>query len=89
MPLLRFIEKLPAFPTLLVGAWMAFAPFTPEPHLVEKIRWLVEGHPFRTIDVFDLFMHGGLGLIGALKLYCVLGKKCGDAALPTTDNPDA
>lgn len=39
-------------------ATLGLAPFTPEPHVVEKLRWLATGHPFRPIDVFDLLMHG-------------------------------
>lgn len=39
-------------------ATLGLAPFTPEPHVVEKLRWLATGHPFRPIDAFDLLMHG-------------------------------
>jgi hypothetical protein len=44
----------PLFACLTLG----LAPFYPEPHFFEKIRWLVQGHPFRPIDVFDVFLHG-------------------------------
>lgn len=43
---------LPA--ALLLG----LAPFRPEPHLVEKVRMLIDGLLHRPIDVFDLFLHG-------------------------------
>jgi hypothetical protein len=43
---------------LAVSLTLGLAPFRPEPHVVEKLRWLVEGHPFRPVDGFDLFMHG-------------------------------
>lgn len=45
---------LPALASLTLG----LAPFAPEPHLVEKLRWLATGHPFAPIDVFDVLMHG-------------------------------
>lgn len=43
---------------VLASATLGLAPFTPEPHLVEKLRWLATGQPFAAIDVFDLLMHG-------------------------------
>lgn len=51
--------KLPDYAFLIPAALLlGLAPFFPEPHLVEKIRWLFTGHPFKPIDVFDLFLHG-------------------------------
>jgi hypothetical protein len=44
---------LPAVATLTLG----LAPYLPEPHVVEKLRWLATGQPFRPIDVFDLALH--------------------------------
>lgn len=52
---------LPA--ALLLG----LAPFVPEPHLVEKLRWLATGHPFRSLDVFDLLLHGIFPVLLLLK----------------------
>ena len=51
--------KLPGYGFLIPASLLlGLAPFAPEPHLFEKIRWLFTGHPFRPIDVFDLFLHG-------------------------------
>jgi len=51
--------KLPNYSFLIPASLMlGLAPFVPEPHLVEKVRWLFTGHPFRPIDIFDLFLHG-------------------------------
>ncbi len=34
-------------------------PFSPEPHIVEKLRWVASGaQQMRPIDWFDLFLHG-------------------------------
>jgi len=53
--------KLPSYSFLVPASLLlGLAPFVPEPHLVEKVRWLLTGHPFRPIDVFDLFLHGTL-----------------------------
>jgi hypothetical protein len=45
---------LPLFASVTLG----LAPFLPEPHVVEKLRWLVTGHAFRAVDLFDLALHG-------------------------------
>lgn len=38
---------------------LGLAPFTPEPHLVEKVRWVASGGAgMAPMDVFDLFFHG-------------------------------
>lgn len=51
--------KLPDYSFLIPASLLlGLAPFVPEPHLVEKLRWLFTGHPFRPIDIFDLFLHG-------------------------------
>ena len=36
---------------------LGFAPFYPQPHIVEKIRMLAGGTLKRPVDVFDLFWH--------------------------------
>jgi len=55
--MMRFLDRIP-YPILIVWAiFMAVAPFTPEPHLVEKVKMLMEGTLQRPIDIFDLFWH--------------------------------
>ena len=41
-------------PTALL---LGFAPFFPQPHIVEKIGMLLAGTLKRPIDIFDLFWH--------------------------------
>ncbi len=36
---------------------LGFAPFFPQPHIVEKVRMLMAGTLKRPIDIFDLFWH--------------------------------
>ncbi|WP_282000136.1 hypothetical protein [Geotalea uraniireducens] len=44
---------------------LGFAPFYPEPHLVEKSRLLLNGDLHRPIDIFDLCWHAWpLALLG-------------------------
>ncbi|MCB9665303.1 MAG: hypothetical protein H6732_14425 [Alphaproteobacteria bacterium] len=44
---------------LAASLTLGLAPFTPQPHVVEKLRWLAEGGAgMRPLDVFDLVLHG-------------------------------
>lgn len=36
---------------------LGFAPFVPQPHLVEKIRMLISGTLEKPLDIFDLAWH--------------------------------
>lgn len=36
---------------------LGFAPFLPQPHIVEKIRMLMAGTLTRPLDIFDLAWH--------------------------------
>ena len=36
---------------------LGFAPYFPQPHIVEKLRMLMAGTLHRPIDIFDLFWH--------------------------------
>lgn len=36
---------------------LGFAPFFPQPHIVEKIRMLMSGTLKRPLDIFDLAWH--------------------------------
>lgn len=53
---------------LVASLTLGLAPFVPQPHVVEKLRWLAAGQPLRAIDVFDLLLHGApwLWLLAAL-----------------------
>ena len=38
---------------------IGLAPFSPEPHIVEKLRWVAGGaEGMRPIDWFDMVLHG-------------------------------
>lgn len=40
-----------------LALFLGLAPFFPQPHIVEKIKMLVDGSLKRPIDIFDLFWH--------------------------------
>ena len=67
--MLRWLDRLPWTWLLLLAAWLAIAPITPEPHLIEKLRMLAQGSLVRPLDIFDLALHATPLLIVALKLW--------------------
>ena len=48
---------------------LGFAPFSPQPHIVEKIRVLVAGTLKRPIDIFDLVWHAWPFVLLAYRIY--------------------
>jgi hypothetical protein len=52
---------------LIAGGMLALAPFTPEPHLFEKLRMLAHGNLVKPIDIFDLVMHSSPLVLIAIK----------------------
>ena len=54
---MRFIDRLPFSLLLFLTVFMLGAPFVPEPHLVEKMRMLVDGTLTQPLDIFDVFWH--------------------------------
>ena len=47
---------------------LGLAPFTPEPHLWEKLKLVGQGASFRPIDIFDFVLHAAPWLVAVLKL---------------------
>ena len=43
---------------LILCLTLGLAPFTPEPHIWEKIKMLTAGTLSRPVDIFDFIMHG-------------------------------
>jgi hypothetical protein len=65
--MLSWLDRLPWIWLLPLAVWMAVAPITPEPHLVEKLRLLVRGALVRPLDIFDLVLHAAPLALVALK----------------------
>lgn len=52
------MKELPEYKFLIpLVLLLGFAPFYPQPHIVEKIRMLTTGTLNRPIDIFDLVWH--------------------------------
>mgnify|MGYP006379501621 FL=1 len=67
--MLKWLDRLPWIWLLLLAGWMAMAPITPEPHLVEKLRLLIQGSLLRPLDILDLVMHATPLVLVGLKLW--------------------
>ena len=72
---MKFIDRLPLLPLVAMSIFLGLAPFTPEPHLLEKLKMLSAGALTQPVDIFDLLMHGSPVLLLILKL--VRRKKAG------------
>lgn len=80
--------KLPDYGFLIPAALLlGLAPFAPEPHLVEKIRWLFTGQPFKPIDLFDLFLHGAFPALLVVKVGRDLSRKVRGEGRETRKTP--
>lgn len=66
---MRFLDNLPLPWLVFLALWMALAPITSEPHLLEKIRMLSLGSLSKPIDIFDLLMHTTPLLLLLLRLW--------------------
>jgi hypothetical protein len=57
LTMLKFLDKIPYTVLLIFTVFMLLAPFTPMPHVVEKILMLKNGTLHKPVDIFDLFFH--------------------------------
>jgi hypothetical protein len=65
---MKWLDKIPLGLLLLPAVLLGLAPFSPEPHLLEKLRMLSQGTLHRPIDIFDLLLHGTPVVLVVLKL---------------------
>lgn len=64
---MKWLDKIP-FPTLIIIAiLLGLAPFSPQPHLLEKLQMLFAGTLSKPIDIFDLVLHGAPLVLLAIK----------------------
>ena len=60
---------------LVLCLTLGLAPFAPEPHVWEKIKMLLAGTLTKSVDIFDLVMHGLPFVLLLLKLFLSLRQK--------------
>jgi hypothetical protein len=66
---MSWLDNIPLFVLIALAAWMAVAPITPEPHLIEKLRMLSQGSLTKPLDIFDLCLHGAPIVLLAVRLW--------------------
>ena len=55
--MLALLDRISLGLVLVIALTLGFAPFLPEPHLLEKLRMLMAGTLVRPLDWFDLVWH--------------------------------
>jgi hypothetical protein len=65
---MALIDRTPLSVLVVAAVLFGLAPFSPQPHLWEKLVMLANGELSRAIDIFDLFVHGGPLLLLGWKL---------------------
>jgi hypothetical protein len=66
--LLNWIDRLPLHVLIMMAVLLGLAPFSPEPHLWEKLKMLAAGTLSRPIDIFDLFLHATPSVLLIIRL---------------------
>ncbi len=68
-----WIDKIPlghlAVMAILLALMPAIVPPHPEPHLMEKVKMLLDGTLQKPLDIFDLLMHGTPITLLVIRLY--------------------
>lgn len=70
---MKWLDRIPLSTLVIIALALGLAPFTPEPHLWEKLKMLADGSLSRPIDIFDLFMHGTPAILLGMKLLRIYG----------------
>jgi len=71
----KSFQRLPLSLLIVLCLSLGLAPFTPEPHLLEKLKMLAAGELGKLIDVFDLMLHGTPWALLIIKLLLPLTAK--------------
>ncbi len=66
---MSWIDEIPLSVLVLACLLLGLAPFSPEPHVWEKLKMLAGGTLVKPIDIFDLLLHGAPFVLLAVKLF--------------------
>ena len=55
--MMELLDRIPLIIVIVACLTLGLAPFTPEPHIWEKLKMLSAGTLRRPIDIFDFFFH--------------------------------
>jgi hypothetical protein len=56
---MKWLDQIPYLLLIIGSLTLGLTPFTPMPHLVEKMTMLLAGDLVKPVDIFDLMMHAG------------------------------
>lgn len=76
--MLRWLDRIPLLMLAIIAIPLTLAPVSPEPHLVEKLRMLVEGRLSAPVDIFDLLLHGTPAVLVIAKLLRMARRRASD-----------
>jgi hypothetical protein len=65
---MAWLDKISLSVLIVVAVLFGLAPFSPEPHLWEKLKMLANGTLTRPIDIFDLILHAAPSVLVVLKI---------------------
>ncbi len=64
---MRALDSVSWIIVIILALTLGLAPFTPEPHIWEKLKMLASGELVRAVDWFDLLLHGVPWVVLGLK----------------------
>lgn len=65
---MKYIDQIPLPMLIIIALTLGLAPFSPQPHVVEKLAMLFNGSLSKPIDIFDFMLHGTPWVLLTLKL---------------------
>ena len=65
---MKIIDSIPLLIVIVLCLTLGLAPFSPQPHIWEKLQMLFEGTLVNPVDIFDLLMHSFPFILLGLKL---------------------
>ena len=65
---MKWIDRTSLALFVVIALTLGLAPFTPEPHVWEKLKMLWDGRLDKPLDIFDLVLHGAPWLLLCIKL---------------------
>ena len=70
----NYINQIPWIVVILLCITLGLAPYTPQPHVIEKLILLIDGKLNNPIDIFDFLMHLSPFILLTLKIILNLKK---------------
>lgn len=65
---MKWIDSTSLALFVVIALTLGLAPFTPEPHVWQKLKMLWDGNLGKPLDIFDLVLHGAPWVLLGIKL---------------------